>query len=206
LTDSPEATPYPYAYPPSQHFRKHGPQGYTNYSSYRDWLRDEFSFRCVYCLYREQWGVRTASWHLDHLSPQAIDPTLILTYENLLYVCAQCNATKGSHLVPDPCSLDLAASLEVDSTGVINAKNKDGQILIDVLRLNNDDRTRFRSMIIRTLDILATADRAVYRLWMGYPDDLPDLSKLKPNGNTKPDGVNNSFFARRKRGELEEVY
>jgi hypothetical protein len=206
LTDLPEATPYPYAYPHSQHLRKHGPKGYTDYSSYRDWLRDEFSFRCVYCLYREQWGVRTASWHLDHFSPQVVDPTLTLTYENLLYVCARCNLTKGRRLVPDPCSMGLAASLEVDQTGVITAKNKDGQILIDVLRLNNEDNTRFRSMMIRTLDILATADRAVYRLWMGYPDDLPDLSTLKPSGNTKPDGVNNCFFARRKRGELEEVY
>jgi len=205
LTDSPAATPYPYAYPTS-HSRKHGPEGYLNYDSYRDWLRDEFAFRCVYCLFREQWGRQTASWDLDHWVPQAIESDLELSYENLLYACASCNSVKGDRRVPNPTNMDLSAAVEVDPNGVIRSKNKQGQILIKIMRLDNDDYTRFRAMIIRTVNILADQDRDVYRLWMGYPTDLPDLSKLRPTRNTRPDGVNNSFFALRARQELEDVY
>ena len=206
MTDSPEPTPYPYAYPHTPHSRKHGPEGYGDYASYRDWLRDEFSFRCVYCLYREQWGIFSGSWHLDHITPQKVNPHLKLIYDNLLYVCIRCNLTKGARIVPDPCSIDLAASLEVGPTGEISAKNTDGQILIDVLRLNNDETTAYRKKMLKLIGFLATTNRELYRDWMGYPADLPNLSALKPKGNTKPDGAKNSFFERRQRGELDDVY
>src|ERR1700682_3612702 len=47
--------PTHFAYPSEPHQRKHGPAGYTNYEEYKPWLRDEFTFRCVYCLERELW-------------------------------------------------------------------------------------------------------------------------------------------------------
>jgi hypothetical protein len=38
---------------------------------------------------------------------------------------------------------------------------------------------------------------------MAYPDDLPDLRRLRPpGGNSKPEGVNQSAFALRERGAL----
>ena len=45
--------PFPYA--TDTHMRRHGPVGYSSYKAYKDWLRDEFAFRCVYCLFREKW-------------------------------------------------------------------------------------------------------------------------------------------------------
>ena len=50
----------PFVYPSTPHQRRHGPRGYADYGTYRPWLRDEFCFRCVFCLLREQWG-RVAS-------------------------------------------------------------------------------------------------------------------------------------------------
>jgi hypothetical protein len=44
-----------FRYPMSAHERRHGPRGYQDYRSYKPWLRDEFEFRCVYCLCRERW-------------------------------------------------------------------------------------------------------------------------------------------------------
>ena len=39
------------------------------------------------------------------------------------------------------------------------------------------------------------------------PDDLPDLSRLcPPGGNSRLDGVEQSYFAQRQRGELPETY
>ena len=55
----------PFDYP-APHLRRHGPMGYADYASYRPWLRDEFSFRCVYCLLREQWGRVRGLFDLDH--------------------------------------------------------------------------------------------------------------------------------------------
>jgi hypothetical protein len=34
-----------FAYPERPHIRKHSPSGYEDYRSYKDWLRDEFTFR-----------------------------------------------------------------------------------------------------------------------------------------------------------------
>ncbi len=49
MSDFPEA----FTYPPPVTERRHGPGGYVDYGSYRPWLRDEFVFRCVYCLNRD---------------------------------------------------------------------------------------------------------------------------------------------------------
>ncbi len=207
MADLPEATPYPYAYPPSQHQRKHGPDGYADYGYYRDWLRDEFSFRCVYCLYREQWPRdRRRSWDLDHFTPQAVDESLKLKYDNLLYACASCNSLKSKHYVPDPCVVAIASSLKVDMTGTITPLTKEAAIMVDILRLNSPDRTRVRKDMIEIIDLAAKHNRDLHRRLMGYPPDLPDLSTLKPPRNTRINGINDSYFARRQRGELEEVY
>jgi 5-methylcytosine-specific restriction endonuclease McrA len=78
-------------YPGSPHTRRHGPRGYANYRSYRPWLRDEFAFRCVYCLVREQWGRVTGEFDLDHYEPQRLHPHRARDYDNLLYSCSSCN-------------------------------------------------------------------------------------------------------------------
>ena len=56
-------------YPESRSERIHGPAGYATYESFRPWLRDEFTFRCVYCLKRETWGQVTGEFELDHFQP-----------------------------------------------------------------------------------------------------------------------------------------
>jgi hypothetical protein len=58
-------------YPSQPHRRKHGPRGYGNAIEFRGWLRDEFSFSCVYCLEREQWVNRIGHFHGDHFRPRS---------------------------------------------------------------------------------------------------------------------------------------
>ena len=72
----------PFRYPPLPHVRRHGPRGYSDYPSYKDWLRDEFCFRCVYCLDRERWypsGHR--AFGVDHIVAQAEAPRTVTNYE-----------------------------------------------------------------------------------------------------------------------------
>ena len=199
--------PRPFAYPSEPHVRRHGPFGYRDYKSYRDWLRDDFSFRCVFCLNREQWGIAKGNWDIDHFVPQSIDPLSVLLYENLLYVCHSCNSLKSNHLVPDPCRVAFGKSIVVRDNGEIVSLNDDGEILIEMLRLDNKDYTRWRRLIICTIRSLAKkGDKETLTLWMGYPEDLPDLKVPKPRGNTKPEGVTDSFYARRMKGALPDMY
>ena len=41
---------------------------------------------------------------------------------------------------------------------------------------------------------------------MGYPLDLPNLANCRVPENTRPEGIDDSYFARRERGELPQVY
>ena len=63
-----EGTPSPYTYSITAHVWRHGPYGYKGYESYRAWLSDEFSFRCVFCLRREQWGLVEGMWDIEHFA------------------------------------------------------------------------------------------------------------------------------------------
>lgn len=198
-----------FEYPIAPHVRRHGPMGYADYESYRDWLRDEFSFRCLFCLRREQWNVRLGSFHLDHYVPQVIEPGETCTYDNLLYVCAACNLTKSDLAVPDPSSFAFGDCVRVHPDGTIEALNPTGELLVELLRLDGDDHTRFRKLMLETLATLSQHNHAAFVEWMRYPEDLPDLSrprKKPPKGNSRPGGVSESWFARRERGELPTIY
>src|SRR4051812_40232372 len=92
----------PFLYPARPVERKHGPRGYADISSFRDWLRDEFSFRCVYCLDRERWQNPRGKFAMNHFLPVADQTGLELAYDNLVYSCAACNLSKAARVVPDP--------------------------------------------------------------------------------------------------------
>ena len=78
-----------------------------------------------------------------------------------------------------------------------------GELLIEILRLDDDDYTRYRKLMLDTLSALSQHEPGIFLDWMGFPDNLPDLShprKRPPNGNSRPRGVSQSCFARRERG------
>ena len=197
-----------YDYPAEPHVRRHGPSGYApgNYEAYRAWLRDEFAFRCVYCLRREHWEKMQGAFEIDHFLPQARNPNLGAEYDNLVYSCARCNRAKGSLIVPDPCVVFIARSVRVNNDGTIIGSG-DAQKLIRVLGLDDSDHTYYRARMIATMEHLRATNAGLYVEWMRCPDDLPDISKKRPpGGNSRPEGINQSYFVRRQRGELPETY
>ena len=198
-----------FEYPTEPHLRRHGPEGYKDYESYRDWLRDEFTFRCVYCLHREKWYDRPGTFHVEHRVPVAVNPRGRCEYTNLLYACGTCNTAKSDILsVPDPCQAAFADCLRIKSNGEVEALNEDGEKLRDVLRLNNRQNVKYRARWMRNLTVLQTADPELYQAYMGFPDDLPDLrppNKRVPR-NTRPEGAESCYFALRERGELPATY
>ena len=197
----------PFAYPVHPHQRRHGPRGYSGYESYRDWLRDEFAFRCVYCLNREQWVVAKGAFAIDHFVPTSINPDLVTDYDNLLYACVACNLTRGNQLIPNPLEHLLASTVEVHADGLIIARTLPAQEIVEVLHLNDPGYVFRRRQMIALLEELEKRLPDLYCVWLGFPQDLPDLARLRPpGGNPRLVGIEHSHLARRMRGELPATY
>ena len=174
----------------------------------RDWLRDEFEFRCVFCLSREAWGTFVGVWDIDHLLPRVIRPDLALEYDNLLYACHGCNLCKRAHIFPDPSQQAYGQHLRVDHDGKIHGKTPEGRRMIRLLKLDRSTARRYRWLKIREERSLAQTDPEAHRVFMGYPDELPDIEALDKEvpRNNRSAGVAESCLARRKRGVLPETY
>lgn len=196
-----------FEYPAEPHKRRHGPGGYRDYESYREWLRDDFTFRCAYCLHRERWSIGGGAFHIDHFKPVALDPNGKLEYANLIYACATCNTAK-SYLqgVPNPCDIAFASCVQINDRGAVEPLNADGEMLVEILHLNSamNIETRFRWM--RTLAALRMQCPDLYREYMAFPTDLPDLRTKTVPQNSMSDSAIDCFFVLRELGKLPEIY
>jgi hypothetical protein len=195
----------PFAYPTTPHLRRHGPDGYADYGLYRDWLRDEFLFRCVYCLRRETWLTLRRDYEIDHFVPRSVRPDGEKDYDNLVFACRECNGTKAVKCLPSPEAVAYGDCLVVDAKGVIRAKNKTGQAIIEALGLDADDYTTMRRRIIETVSECKPGSKTI-KWCLGYPENLPNLSLKTPKSNKRPEGVHDSCYERNRRGELPECY
>jgi hypothetical protein len=196
-----------FTYPAEPHVRRHGPQGYAGTESFRPWLRDEFSFRCVYCLLREQWGLVPGVFDIDHFLAVVSRPDKTLKYDNLLYCCTTCNGAKGKRRLPNPENALLAIAVQVHDDGSIKGSTPRARRLIRVLGLNDAEYIEFRMLWLDIVSLARECDAQLYERLMGFPADLPNLASLRPpKGNTRPQGVQQSYFAHRHRGTLPTTY
>lgn len=195
-----------FAYPPARDARLHGPAGYESCESYRPWLRDEFAFRCVYCLKRETWGQATAEYDLDHFEPRSVRFDLRFDYVNLVYSCRRCNLVKLDQQIEDPVLWLTGETATVLPDGTLVGSDLRVGRLIRQLDLNSPWLRKWRVMWTRIVELARERDPGLYRQLVGYPDDLPDLARLRPPANTKPESVRFSCHARRHREELPDAY
>jgi len=118
-------------YPAAPHARKHGPSGYAQYPYYKPWLRDEFTFRCVYCLEREVWYPdRANSFHVEHILAKVSNPGSITAYPNLAYSCGRCNTFKGIDPLLNPTTDSFGDHLKVNDDGSVIGLTNEGKVLI----------------------------------------------------------------------------
>jgi len=193
-------------YPSSRTTRRHGPAGYLTSEAYRPWLRDEFTFRCVYCLKRETWGQVTGDFELDHFHPQSIAPHLALDYFNLVYACRRCNSVKSDQSVANPLTHLSSERIAVAIDGELVTEDAESQRLILQLDLNSPKLKEWRVMWMRIVALAAEQDLALYSQLTGFPSDLPNVARLRPPNNSRPEGADESWFAKRESGELPDVY
>jgi HNH endonuclease len=193
-------------YPRPKEERRHGPANYAAYESYRPWLRDEFDFRCVYCLKRETWGQVTFEFELDHFEPQSLNPQLRLDYLNLVYACRRCNALKRDQAVADPFRLLRATLVRTLPDGSLQPHDHDTHRLVRQLDLNSPRLKSWRVMWMRIVALAKDRDENLYFQLVGFPENLPNLSQLRPPLNARKEGLAHSWFAQRKRGNLPAAY
>ena len=196
---------HPFEYPVNSSERKHAPKGYINYTSYKPWLRDEFDFRCPYCLAREKWEHDgTNQFGVEHLKPKGKYPLLENIYSNLTYCCNRCNNLKGQIELDE---IFLREHIQFKDNGKLNALTKYGEKIIDIFNLNDDKLIEYREKFYKTIIHLYENSHDIYLKWMGFPEDLPDLSKQKPPlGNDKPNGIKKSYFELKKQDKLQLDY
>ncbi len=203
--------PQPFNYPAAALVRKHAPAGYKEYSEYKPWLRDEFEFRCVYCLQREMWSrARAGSFSVDHIVPQSTNKQLICDYNNLLYACCRCNSFRREIPVLDPTQHVMDDHLAVTPHGTVHSSTTEGQFLIELLHLNAQEAVRERMRILRILARMSLSategEKTDYLETFGYPEDLPDLRALRPPINNNSKSPERCFFVLREQNLLPEVY
>ena len=203
----------PFTYPSAAHSRRHRPDGYTDYTSYKPWLRDEFTFRCVFCLVREvMCPLGQDDFVVEHLTPKSQRPDLECDYSNLLYACQKCNSFKGElGPVLDPCIQAYGHHLSVKPDGAIEAQTGEGAKLVTICRLDREQLTEFRRRTMRMLQLAEQQPQSqlammVRLMILRHPANLPDLGRLKPLRNDREQGVAESYFELRRKGILPATY
>ncbi len=198
----------PFSYHRVPHARRHGPQGYIDYTSYKIWLRDEFIFKCVYCLNRETWYPDLSTFGVDHLLSRSSRPDLECDYDNLVYACNECNRFKSnSDGAPDPGNHGYALLLRINRDGTIEGLSSEGTKLISILRLDRPKLIEWRQQLIKLYGELMRRPNSLQksdllRNYFGFPNDLPDLRTLRPPSNTRPSGLTSCHYVLRSKGDL----
>ena len=150
----------PFAYSAERHLRRHGPRGYADSQHFKPWLRDEFQFRCVYCLIRERWHPDgDGGFSVEHLRPRSRSPELAAEYDNLFYACCRCNAAKQDlEGILNPATEPLANHLLVSSDGAIQGLTEAGVELIKVCQLDRARLVEFRRSIFQLWQMIEASD------------------------------------------------
>jgi len=108
--------------------------------------------------------------------------------------------------IDDPLTTILSSSITVLADGRISSDRFETQRLIRQLDLNSPKLVKWRIMWMRIADLASERDSFLYRQLTGFPDELPNLRRLRPPDNSKPEGIEISWYAKQQRGQLPDAY
>jgi len=108
--------------------------------------------------------------------------------------------------IDDPLTTILSSSITVLADGRISSDRFETQRLIRQLDLNSPKLVKWRIMWMRSADLASERDSFLYRQLTGFPDELPNLRRLRPPDNSKPEGIEISWYAKQQRGQLPDAY
>jgi hypothetical protein len=114
---------------------------------------------------------------------------------------------KGARRLPNPERVLIAGDVVVHDDGSIEGKTRAARQLIRVLGLDDPVYNAFRLQWRRMIGLAKEYDPELYFKLMGYPSDLPDLTSMRPpNGNSRPEGAQQSWNALKQKGMLPATY
>ena len=109
---------------------------------------------------------------------------------NLLHVCTSCNAIKGDQDVADPTQTLLLTSVAVEDDGTLIGTTPQAAELSELLHEPPLRLRVRRRLLMAAIRVFREREPELYRRWMSFPDDLSDLSRLRPPGcNSRPQGL-----------------
>jgi hypothetical protein len=134
-----------------------------------------------------------------------------LAYDNLVYACLRCNSYKQDRMTLDPTAAALAEHVRVGRGGKVSALTAQGRAYVSLFDLNHPAvvEMRLAKVLIVRLKRAHPADARIGKLFahaFGYPEDLPDLRARRPETNSRPEGLRESYFQQRAEGRLGPVY
>jgi hypothetical protein len=114
---------------------------------------------------------------------------------------------KQDRETPDPSQVLLRASIRLDASGILEPLAPEATRVVNLLNLNRRRAVEYRKLWMEIVRLAREFRPELYEKLMGFPADLPDLSRLcPPGGNSRPNGVDESHFAQRHRGTLPATY
>jgi hypothetical protein len=159
--------------------RRPDPPAESNYKRYKQALREDFQYRCAYCILHEgdPYGAGFHNFQIDHFRPRNKIPELINTYSNLYYACRWCNGAKADKwplddeqtlgfVFVDPCVEDLFtthADLN-SSTGKLEPRTNAGDFTITEIRLNRRMFNDLRKKRVKAQDDIDSTTAQILRL------------------------------------------
>lgn len=130
---------------------------YEDYRRYKQFLREDFCYCCVYCTIHENENGGPRNFHVEHYKPKSMFPQLKCDYHNLLYACAICNSYKlddwpsDDPLVDglgylDPCQHDYDEHFVYSIDFDIRSRSAVAQYMIERLHLNRQQLKKIRKI------------------------------------------------------------
>jgi len=136
--------------------RQHHPPYSKDYTKYKPYLRQDFSYRCAYCTIHEGEFGGLRNFVVEHFRPRWKFPELECEYINLYYACSICNNCKGKHWPSDediakglrfaePCEEDIyEVHFGEQDDGYLKSLTLCGDYTITHIRLNRLHLVRLR--------------------------------------------------------------
>ena len=171
---------------------------YANYSYYRNEIREDSLFRCVYCDIHELENGGDEHMHLDHFRPRSIEKfsSLVSDPNNLVWACAGCNNLKsdcwpitdsdscfaGKEGFLDPFVDSYKEYFLIADDGLLVPIKDPGQYMVMVLALNRESRKKVRELRLLKTKLVDEFSRKIeelnaWRYEVEADDDLDEDQK-----------------------------
>jgi hypothetical protein len=150
--------------------RKPAPPEESDYTKYRQLVREDFRECCAYCLLHEILAAGESNFELDHFCPKSLPEFAdrINDFYNIYYSCHVCNHTKGrkwpdenlvnlGYRFVDLCGEDFSEHFQEEIDGAWIPLTKPGEYTESRLRLNRRHLVEIRALL-RQIAVLRGLD------------------------------------------------